>query len=664
MKICTLAKFLTLTALTTFFIVIGKQTATAQTQSVDMSGQKIKYIVEQKTMSAGKLQSLIANGVNGNIPAGGFSDAWTGKGAVINFKVKIILPRTFEDAMPFGYNPDTDRQRVRVGAGALDFIIKDKDGNSMSYYANGQSWDGVTARHLSTGINVAEGRTAAPNFIDFFVSGLAGYLITSLSVQPFTEFEATSGGSFWSGTAGFRPGDTGVLFEFPVFVTDTVGFQLCINTNNTRYGCPSYGIHQQTVGCPGRYALIANFIDNSTGANFSNSETNRSDFFMDHTGVMDVSMAYNELICGGIILADIDDLDPPDIDTISLTLSESDLCEGSFDSIRALVISNYTHASLKWEIMTTPPLDITAHVIHSGSNVYAIASTVFPTSETYMVRITDEIKNTSDTATFTIHPKPSAPIISVVTDTVHQGETAMFSAISTSSVVLHFYSNIFPTMSAVSGDIVSIPTASLSPDSYSFNVYAISAMGCFSDTVSDNIVVVISEECSVIAYGTTGDLTWELCTDSTLTISGSGVMPNYTVTGPWYAYRNSIKTVIIDDGVTSIGNYAFLGYSSLTSVTIPNGVTLIGMSAFGSCTNLTSVVIPGSVIFIGQNAFSSTGLTSLTMPNSVVFIGVAAFFGCTNLTSITIPGSVAVIGHTAFGGCTDLTFIEVEASNP
>ena len=95
------------------------------------------------------------------------------------------------------------------------------------------------------------------------------------------------------------------------------------------------------------------------------------------------------------------------------------------------------------------------------------------------------------------------------------------------------------------------------------------------------------------------------------------------------------QKTIIPNSVTSIGDYAFSGCSSLTSVTIPNSVTSIGSDAFFLCSSLTSVTIPNGVTSIGDRAFNScSSLTSVTIPNSVTSIGDRAFYGCTNLTDI------------------------------
>ena len=134
---------------------------------------------------------------------------------------------------------------------------------------------------------------------------------------------------------------------------------------------------------------------------------------------------------------------------------------------------------------------------------------------------------------------------------------------------------------------------------------------------------------------------------------------------PWYNDREKIKRVVIKDGVTSIGDWAFRECSNLTSVTIPNSVTSIRRSAFGGCSGLTSVIIPESVTSIGESAFlGCSSLTSVAIGNSVTSIGNYAFSYCENLTSITIPNSVTSIGIYAFNYCEDLTSITFKGSTP
>lgn len=118
-------------------------------------------------------------------------------------------------------------------------------------------------------------------------------------------------------------------------------------------------------------------------------------------------------------------------------------------------------------------------------------------------------------------------------------------------------------------------------------------------------------------------------------------------------YENGKGIIKFDGSVTSIGEWAFYGCSSLTSVTIGNSVTWIGKYAFRICTSLTSITIPDSVTSIGRYAFEDcSNLTSVTIGNSVTTIGSSAFSDCSSLTSITIPDSVNSIGDRAFYYCT------------
>ena len=134
-------------------------------------------------------------------------------------------------------------------------------------------------------------------------------------------------------------------------------------------------------------------------------------------------------------------------------------------------------------------------------------------------------------------------------------------------------------------------------------------------------------------------------------------------TNGWNTHTDKIKKVLIEDGVTSIGDFAFCGCLGLTSVTIPNSVTSIGEAAFYDCLCLTSVTIPNSVTSIGESAFHGCKrLTSITIPNSVTSIGEKDFEGCTGLTSVTIPNSVTSIGFSAFVGCSGLTSVTIPNS--
>ena len=160
--------------------------------------------------------------------------------------------------------------------------------------------------------------------------------------------------------------------------------------------------------------------------------------------------------------------------------------------------------------------------------------------------------------------------------------------------------------------------------------------------------------------GSCGDhLNWKL-ENGTLTISGTGKMANYAIPddAPWFSSRRSITAVSIENGVTSIGDYAFSDCMELSSITIPDSVTSIGDYAFLTCWNLGSITIPDSVTSIGTGVFGDCyGLSSITIPNSVTSIGNYTFSGCTGLSSITIPNSVTSIGTDAFRICPNLNSV-------
>ncbi|MBQ9806144.1 MAG: leucine-rich repeat protein [Clostridia bacterium] len=191
----------------------------------------------------------------------------------------------------------------------------------------------------------------------------------------------------------------------------------------------------------------------------------------------------------------------------------------------------------------------------------------------------------------------------------------------------------------------------------------------------------------VIYSGTWGTLSWTFNeTTGELVISGEGKMNDFTSssTDAWRAYKTSIKTVTIKDGVTSIGNYAFYSCVSLTSITIPGSVTSIGDEVFCACGYLTSVTIPEGVTSIGDRTFSYCGLENIIISDSVTNIGDQAFVGCYKFTSIKVDkgnkvyhsegncliqtasktliagcfasvipadGSVTSLGENAFSGC-------------
>ena len=163
--------------------------------------------------------------------------------------------------------------------------------------------------------------------------------------------------------------------------------------------------------------------------------------------------------------------------------------------------------------------------------------------------------------------------------------------------------------------------------------------------------------------GTCGEnLTWALV-DGVLTISGTGGMDNYGSQNiPWYEQRETITSVHIEDGVTSIGDSAF-NYCYLNGIIIPNSVISIGDYAFRECDSLNSIIIPDSVTSIGDSAFiNCDNLNSITLPNRITSIGKWVFQDCNSLNNITIPDGVTSIGDYAFLSCNSLNSITIPAS--
>ena len=192
-------------------------------------------------------------------------------------------------------------------------------------------------------------------------------------------------------------------------------------------------------------------------------------------------------------------------------------------------------------------------------------------------------------------------------------------------------------------------------------------------------------EAATVADGTCGEnLTWTLDDQGTLTISGTGAMTDWYDTSeiPWYYNRSSIKQVVIENGVTTIGHMAFYQCSYMGSVTIADSVTTIGASVFYNCGYLLNITIPDSVTSVGVNAFydcawynnQPAGLVYAgkvaykvkgTCPATVIIqdgtlaIAEKAFYGCTALQSVTIPDSVTTIGNNAFYDCENLQSVKM-----
>ena len=168
--------------------------------------------------------------------------------------------------------------------------------------------------------------------------------------------------------------------------------------------------------------------------------------------------------------------------------------------------------------------------------------------------------------------------------------------------------------------------------------------------------------------GNTGPLRWEYnAGTNTLSITGTGAMPNYASTNdqPWKAFQSGIKTVIIGDNVTTIGEHAFAACNALQNVTLGSRVQTIEVSAFGTCQALQSISFPASVTTIGKHAFLNCRvLQNVSFSDGLTTIGEGAFSDCVVLQSITLPASVTTIGEYAFAFCKALQQVTVAWDTP
>ena len=178
---------------------------------------------------------------------------------------------------------------------------------------------------------------------------------------------------------------------------------------------------------------------------------------------------------------------------------------------------------------------------------------------------------------------------------------------------------------------------------------------------------VFADDEGVVESGKCGDdLTYTITGDDangyTLTISGTGDMYDYTwdENAPWYDERKNVVKVVIEDGVTSIGNYSFYYYVKLKTIEIKSEINRIGDGAFYSCKNMNAVKLPESVTNIGYSAFDGcSSLEEIVIPDGIDSIDIYTFRNCSSLKSVKLPESITSIADYSFDGCTNLNYVKI-----
>ena len=192
---------------------------------------------------------------------------------------------------------------------------------------------------------------------------------------------------------------------------------------------------------------------------------------------------------------------------------------------------------------------------------------------------------------------------------------------------------------------------------------AVPFIGCTDGSLAVTAGAITSKDCGK-------ELTWNLDPASgTLTISGTGSMYYYSIiqgavyqiTPPWYDNRGSVRKIVISDGVTEIGNYAFYGCSNAVSVEIAGSVKKIGEKAFNGCKALADLVFTGDGLEeIGEYAFENCdAIVNVTLPDTVTSVSDGAFYSCGALEQIGLSSALEVLGKKAFYGCSSLQAIAI-----
>lgn len=204
------------------------------------------------------------------------------------------------------------------------------------------------------------------------------------------------------------------------------------------------------------------------------------------------------------------------------------------------------------------------------------------------------------------------------------------------------------------------------PQNEDFVLYGIDGSDSEDYAINNNITFVPMEIYNISSRGSGDNISGNyLSPINVLYIVGEGNMKNFTCSNftANYPWDKTLSKVVIEEGLTKIGNYAFYNCQSLTTANIPEGMGSIGNYAFYACRSLTTVNIPEGILLIGDSAFHACkSFTSINIPNSVTAIGLGAFKYCRNIKNITLSNKLTQIKSETFQGCESLTDIIIPDS--
>ena len=169
------------------------------------------------------------------------------------------------------------------------------------------------------------------------------------------------------------------------------------------------------------------------------------------------------------------------------------------------------------------------------------------------------------------------------------------------------------------------------------------------------------EEVQLLGSGECGTgVTWTLTPDGVLTLSGTGKTEDTPYYRMWSDYENYIKELVVEEGITSIGESLFYELPVLKKVTLPNSLLEIKNQAFLGCASLTEIELPSSLVSLGDYAFSEcANITGIRIPGSVPSVGKYCFSGCANLSEVILEEGILYIKYGAFEKCYKLSSVQL-----